>query len=67
MADRWLYEVDGSPAYYQQGEFLYHARTHTAEYFQRERWFYAIGGSPAFFVQDNWLYTTSGIPIYYYS
>jgi hypothetical protein len=32
--DRWLYTPQGAPAYYQQGDHLYSAKTYTCEYFE---------------------------------
>ena len=61
MADQWLYSKSGEPAFYQQGMYIYSAKTHKCEYFESSGYIYDIStGIIAFFVKNGWLYTKNG-------
>jgi hypothetical protein len=64
MADQWLYSKSGEPAFYQQGMYIYSAKTHKCEYFESSGYIYDIStGIIAFFVKNGW-YTMEGSPEY---
>jgi hypothetical protein len=65
MADQWLYTKSGEPASYQQGMYIYSAKTYKCEYFESSGYIYDIStGIIAFFVKNGWLYTMEGSPEY---
>jgi hypothetical protein len=65
MADQWLYSKSGEPSFYQQGMYIYSAKTHKCEYFESSGYIYDIStGIIAFFVKNGWLYTMEGSPEY---
>jgi hypothetical protein len=56
MADQWLYSKSGEPASYQQGMYIYSAKTYKCEYFESSGYIYDIStGIIAFFVKNGWL------------
>lgn len=67
MADRWIYDLKGQPAFFQQGKYLYHPQRGSCEYWEENGWLYKMpNGQAAFYIQDNWIYTPQGKATYYY-
>ena len=66
---RWLYTIDGKPAYYQTGKYLYSADKSMCEYYYSddEKYIYPMaGGNAVFYRSDKWVYTMSGKAKFYY-
>ncbi len=67
MADRWLYTTSGTPAFYQQGQYLYSASSNSCDFFESDGWFYSMKDhNPSYYVSDGWLYTPQGGPAFYF-
>ena len=64
-AVRWLYTMDGMPAYYQSGECIYSLSGKPEFSVAGGRWHSAAGGPAPYYVSDNWVYTLDGKPAFY--
>ena len=65
---KWYYSPTGTPAVYQEAEYLYD-RTGKCLYFENSGWWYEVGsGQPLYYRgndSDVWLYTVKGKPAFY--
>jgi hypothetical protein len=68
MTYRWLYTQNKEAAFYQNGKYLYSAKTNQCEYYEQKGYIYPMNGSdPVFYVRDKWVYTMSSADAYYYA
>ncbi|WP_353644247.1 hypothetical protein [Mesorhizobium sp. WSM2239] len=67
MAVRWIYDTEGKPAYYQEGQYVY-TQTGTCEFFENGGWWYRMhgGGAAAYYVSNGWVYTPDGKAVFHY-
>ena len=70
MAYRWLYSFDGSnKAYYQQGQYLYYAKTNQFDYYQSGEYIYPLtdnGRRPVLYIREMNVYSMDGQALSYY-
>ena len=62
---RWYYALDGAPAYYQSGRFLYPSDTDRPIYYLSGPDCCSMDGTSAYRVRDDCLYTLDGAPAYF--
>lgn len=63
---RWIFSVNGQPAYYQDGEYVY-SKNGTCEFSVSGGWWHPIrGGAPAYYLSENWIFTSDGKPAFYF-
>jgi hypothetical protein len=68
MADRWMYDKDGKPRFYQNGKYFYSAETHECEYYEQEGYIYSFKGTGAvFFVREKWWHAIENGTASYFS
>lgn len=63
---RWIYHMNGSPAYYQKENTVYTADSKPA-YNVSGGWWYAYPVGPAtYYINGNTVFNIGGQPVYYY-
>jgi hypothetical protein len=68
MAIRWIYDTEGKPAYYQEGQRIYALQTATCEFCENGGWWYQMErGAAAYYVKDDQVFTPDGRPAFHYA
>lgn len=68
MANRWIYDAEGKPAYRQEGHHIYLPHTGICEFYENGGWWYQIErGAAAYFVKDDQVFTPNGKPVFHYA
>lgn len=63
---RWIYSTEGSPAYYQDGDYIY-SKDGRCEFSVSDGWWFAIkDGKASYYVADDYVYFPNGKPAFYF-
>jgi hypothetical protein len=68
MAIRWIYDTEGKPVFYPEGQRIYATQTGTCEFCENGGWWYHMErGAAAYYVEDDQVFTPDGRPAFHYA